>query len=222
MKYELSPSMLSADFTKLGEQIQEIENAGVKWLHIDVMDGAFVPSISFGMPVIASIRKQTNLFFDVHLMIEEPGRYIQDFKKSGADMLTIHVEACKHLDSTLRLIKAAGMKVGVALNPATPLCTLEHVLNLVDMVLIMTVNPGFGGQKYITNCTEKVRKLRQMITEAGLDVDIQVDGGVNAATISNVLEAGANIIVAGSAVFGDHIPERVKELQDIMKQYEEK
>lgn len=222
MKYELSPSMLSADFTKLGEQIQEIENAGVKWLHIDVMDGAFVPSISFGMPVIASIRKQTNLFFDVHLMIEEPGRYIQDFKKSGADMLTIHVEACKHLDSTLRLIKAAGMKVGVALNPATPLCTLEHVLNLVDMVLIMTVNPGFGGQKYITNCTEKVRKLRQMITEAGLDVDIQVDGGVNAATISTVLEAGANIIVAGSAVFGDHIPERVKELQDIMKQYEEK
>lgn len=222
MKYELSPSMLSADFTKLGEQIREIENAGVKWLHIDVMDGAFVPSISFGMPVIASIRKQTNLFFDVHLMIEEPGRYIQDFKKSGADMLTIHVEACKHLDSTLRLIKAAGMKVGVALNPATPLCTLEHVLNLVDMVLIMTVNPGFGGQKYITNCTEKVRKLRQMITEAGLDVDIQVDGGVNAATISNVLEAGANIIVAGSAVFGDHIPERVKELQDIMKQYEEK
>lgn len=222
MKYELSPSMLSADFAKLGEQIQEIENAGVKWLHIDVMDGAFVPSISFGMPVIASIRKQTNLFFDVHLMIEEPGRYIQDFKKSGADMLTIHAESCKHLDSTLRLIKAAGMKVGVALNPATPLCTLEHVLNLVDMVLIMTVNPGFGGQKYITNCTEKVRKLRQMITEAGLDVDIQVDGGVNAATISTVLEAGANIIVAGSAVFGDHIKERVKELQDIMKQYEEK
>lgn len=222
MKYELSPSMLSADFTKLGEQIQEIENAGVKWLHIDVMDGAFVPSISFGMPVIASIRKQTNLFFDVHLMIEEPGRYIQEFKKSGADMLTVHAEACKHLDSTLRLIREAGMKVGVALNPATPLCTLEHVLNLVDMVLIMTVNPGFGGQKYITNCTEKVRKLRQMITEAGLNVDIQVDGGVNAATISTVLEAGANIIVAGSAVFGDHIPERVKELQDIMGEYENK
>ena len=220
--YELSPSMLSADFSCLGKQIREIEQAGVKWLHIDVMDGAFVPSISFGMPVIASIRKATNLFFDVHLMIEEPGRYIQEFKKSGADMLTVHAEACKHLDSTLREIRQAGMKVGVALNPATPLCVLEHVLNLVDMVLIMTVNPGFGGQKYITNCTEKVRKLRQMITEAGLDVDIQVDGGVNASTISTVLDAGANIIVAGSAVFGDNIPARVKELQDIMGAYEDK
>lgn len=137
-------------------------------------------------------------------------------------MLTVHAEACKHLDSTLREIRQAGMKVGVALNPATPLCVLEHVLNLVDMVLIMTVNPGFGGQKYITNCTEKVRKLRQMITEAGLDVDIQVDGGVNASTISTVLDAGANIIVAGSAVFGDNIPARVKELQDIMGAYEDK
>lgn len=220
--YELAPSILSADFNRLGEQIGQVEEAGVKWLHIDVMDGAFVPSISFGMPVIASIRKESNMFFDVHLMIEEPGRYIQEFKKSGADMLTVHAEACKHLDSTLREIRQAGMKVGVALNPATPLCVLEHVLNLFDMVLIMTVNPGFGGQKYITNCTEKVRKLRQMITEAGLDVDIQVDGGVNASTISTVLDAGANIIVAGSAVFGDNIPARVKELQDIMGAYEDK
>lgn len=220
--YELSPSMLSADFSCLGKQIREIEQAGVKWLHIDVMDGAFVPSISFGMPVIASIRKATNLFFDVHLMIEEPGRFIQEFKKAGADQLTVHAEACKHLDSTLREIRKAGMRVGVALNPATPLCTLEHVLNLVDMVLIMTVNPGFGGQSYIHNCTEKVKKLKQMVTEAGLEVDIQVDGGVNETTLPTVLEAGANIIVAGSAVFGDDIPGRVEKLQKMIEEYEKK
>lgn len=220
--YELSPSMLSADFSCLGKQIREIEQAGVKWLHIDVMDGAFVPSISFGMPVIASIRKTTNLFFDVHLMIEEPGRFIQEFKEAGADQLTVHAEACKHLDSTLREIRKAGMRVGVALNPATPLCTLEHVLNLVDMVLIMTVNPGFGGQSYIHNCTEKVKKLKQMVTEAGLEVDIQVDGGVNETTLPTVLEAGANIIVAGSAVFGDDIPGRVEKLQKMIEEYEKK
>ena len=151
--YELAPSILSADFNCLGEQIHQVEESGIRWLHIDVMDGTFVPSISYGMPVIASIRKKTSLFFDVHLMVEEPGRYIQDFKKCGADQLTVHAEACRHLDSTLREIRKAGMRVGVAVNPATPISQLEHVLGLVDMVLIMTVNPGFGGQSYIDYCT---------------------------------------------------------------------
>lgn len=212
----LAPSILSADFNCLGEDIRKVEEAGVKWLHIDVMDGSFVPSISYGMPVIASIRKHTELFFDVHLMVEEPGRYIQDFKNCGADQLTVHAEACKHLDSTLRLIKKAGMRAGVALNPATPLSVLEYVLPLVDMVLIMTVNPGFGGQTYIETCTEKVRKLKKMVTEAGLDVDIQVDGGINRQTLPTVLDAGANIIVAGSSVFGGNIQENARELMTMM------
>lgn len=212
----LAPSILSADFNCLGEDIRKVEEAGVKWLHIDVMDGSFVPSISYGMPVIASIRKHTELFFDVHLMVEEPGRYIQDFKNCGADQLTVHAEACKHLDSTLRLIKKAGMRAGVALNPATSLSVLEYVLPLVDMVLIMTVNPGFGGQTYIETCTEKVRKLKKMVTEAGLDVDIQVDGGINRQTLPTVLDAGANIIVAGSSVFGGNIQENARELMTMM------
>ncbi|MBT9848283.1 ribulose-phosphate 3-epimerase [Blautia sp. MCC289] len=215
--YQLSPSILAADFNCLGEQIRQVEEAGVEWLHIDVMDGAFVPSISFGMPVIASIRKNSSLFFDVHLMIEEPGRYIEEFKKSGADMLTVHAEACKHLDSTLREIRKAGMKVGVAINPGTPVSQLECVLDLVDMVLVMTVNPGFGGQSYIESCTGKVQKLRQMITDAGLDVDIQVDGGINEKTIDKVLDAGANILVAGSAVFGGNIEENVQRLKERME-----
>lgn len=220
--YQLAPSILSADFNCLGEQIQQVEKSGIRWLHIDVMDGAFVPSISYGMPVIASIRKKTSLFFDVHLMVEEPGRYIQDFKKCGADQLTVHAEACRHLDSTLREIKQAGMRVGVAVNPATPLSQLEHVLGLVDMVLIMTVNPGFGGQSYIDYCTEKISNLRKMVTEKGLSVDIQVDGGINEKTLPTVLEAGANIIVAGSAVFGNDIPGNIKRLCEIIGAQEEK
>ena len=225
--YQLSPSILAADFNCLGEQIRQVEEAGVEWLHIDVMDGAFVPSISFGMPVIASIRKNSSLFFDVHLMIEEPGRYIEEFKKSGADMLTVHAEACKHLDSTLREIRKAGMKVGVAINPGTPVSQLECVLDLVNVFTvaannnrtahIMTVNPGFGGQSYIESCTGKVQKLRKMITEAGLDVDIQVDGGINEKTIDKVLDAGANILVAGSAVFGGNIGENVRCLKEKME-----
>ena len=220
--YQLSPSILAADFNCLGEQIRQVEEAGVEWLHIDVMDGAFVPSISFGMPVIASIRKNSSLFFDVHLMIEEPGRYIEEFKKSGADMLTVHAEACKHLDSTLREIRKAGMKVGVAINPGTPVSQLECVLDLVDMVLIMTVQPGFGGQKYLTECTEKIEELKEIIDREELNVDIEVDGGINDETIETAMKAGANVLVAGSYVFNGDLESNVHKIQKRMKEISEK
>lgn len=218
--YELSPSILAADFTCLGEQLAKLEAARVRWVHLDVMDGMFVPSISFGMPVIASLRKQSKLFFDVHLMVEEPQRYIEAFRDCGADSLTVHAEACRHLDGTLRQIRAAGMRPAVALNPATPLCSLDHVLGLVDMVLLMTVNPGFGGQSFLPESLPKIRSLRKLLEEAGRPVDIQVDGGINEETLPAVLEAGANIIVAGSAVFGEDIPGRVERLTGMMREHQ--
>lgn len=217
--YQLAPSMLSADFSRLGEQFKILEEQDVKWLHIDVMDGDFVSSISFGMPVITSIRKTCNLFFDVHLMVTDPGRYVEEFAKAGADMIVVHAEACPHLDGTIAQIKKLGCKVGVALNPATPLCCLDYVLNQVDMVLIMSVNPGFGGQSYIENATTKIKDLKQMIDERGLQVDIQVDGGVNQKTIDMVLDAGANIIVAGSAVFGGDIKANIQGFREAFKRH---
>lgn len=206
----LSPSLLSADFWRTGEQLKELEEAGVTWLHLDVMDGDFVPSISFGMPVIKALRKKTDLFFDVHMMVTEPGRYVEDMKAAGADMITVHVEACKHLHRTVQAIKAAGLKAGVVLNPATSLSTLDYILEDVDMVLLMSVNPGFGGQKYIPEMTAKIRALKEMIDAKGLDIDIEVDGGVTPDNVKEILEAGANVIVAGSAVFGDHITQQVE------------
>lgn len=206
----LSPSLLAADFSRLAEDIRNVEEAGAQYLHLDVMDGAFVPSISFGMPVIQSLRKISNMTFDVHLMIENPDRYLDEFAAIGADILTVHAEACTHLDRTIQKIHQLGKKAGVALNPATPLSVIEWVLPEVDMVLLMSVNPGFGGQKYIPYVTNKIRALRAMVDERGLETDIEVDGGVSLANVSSVLEAGANVMVAGSAVFRGDAAENVK------------
>ena len=219
--FKLSPSILSADFAKLGDQIRCLDEAGTEYIHIDVMDGLFVPSISFGFPIIESIRPLTKKVFDVHLMIQEPIRYIERFAKAGADIITVHEEACSDLQATIDKIKASGCKVGVTIKPATPVSVLYPYLDQLDMVLIMTVEPGFGGQKYIEATTEKICELKSAITSRGLQIDIEVDGGINKDTIHTVLKAGANVIVGGTAVFRGDIEKNVKEFHEIFQTYGE-
>lgn len=197
----IAPSILSADFSKLGEEVAAIEAAGADWVHIDVMDGHFVPNLTFGAPVVSCLRKVTKMPFDVHLMVEAPQNYIADFAKAGADILTVHLETAPHLHRVIQAIKEAGLKAAVSLNPSTPLCLLEEILPDLDMVLLMSVNPGFGGQAFIPSSLEKVRKLRQMLDAKGLKTDIQVDGGVTPDNAAQLIAAGATVLVAGSAVY---------------------
>ena len=198
---KLAPSILSADFARLGEQIAEVARAGADYIHVDVMDGHFVPNITIGAPVVASIRPVTSLPLDVHLMIEHPERYISEFASAGADIITVHVEACPHLQGTIRLIKELGVKAGVSLNPPTPLSAIEEFIPHVDLVLIMSVNPGFGGQSFIPETLPRIANMRKILDDRGLSAELEVDGGINADNAPDIVKAGANVLVAGNSVF---------------------
>ena len=216
----LAPSILAADFKELGKEIRTIEENGAQYLHFDVMDGMFVPSISFGVPVLESIRPATKLVCDAHLMVTEPIRYVEAFAKAGADLITVHLEACEDINATIEKIRACGCKVGVSICPDTPVISVKNLLKKVDMILIMSVHPGFGGQAFIPESLDKIRELKAMIDAEGLCVDIQIDGGIYTHNVEEVIEAGANVIVAGSAIFKGDTANNTKEMLEILKRYE--
>ena len=220
MEYILAPSILAADFKNLGQEMKKTEENGARYLHFDVMDGMFVPSISFGMPVLASVKGGTSQTMDVHLMVQEPIRYVEAFQKAGADILTVHLEACEDVKATIDKIRECGMKVGLSICPETEAEALKPYLKEVDMILVMSVHPGFGGQKFIPESLEKIRKVREMIEEQGLSVDVEVDGGIYLTNVREVLDAGVNVVVAGSAVFKGEPEQNTKEFMEILKDYE--
>lgn len=220
MKYILAPSILAADFKVLGEQMKQTADHGAEYLHFDVMDGIFVPSISFGMPVLESVHDATEQVMDVHLMITEPIRYIKEFAEAGADIITVHLEACEDIRATIEAIRSYGKKVGVSICPETPVSAVTELMDSVDMILIMSVHPGFGGQKFIESSLDKIRELRNAAIEAGIELDIEVDGGIYKENVEEVLKAGANVIVAGSAVFRGDAGENTAQLVNVLKKYE--